>query len=580
MTNPRLDRTGRSARNARPAGYAATDAPAPAGYAATDAPAGCIVPPSGAVAVFTKTAFDEPTYSGSGPAMDKLKLQAASEEEEVGRCLSYLRGVHPYVFGSCLASTRVQYVNSYGQLADHGLADDSYGQQTVRALTSMVPSVGSGHQNLDTPALRDVRDRYIASLAKWSRDYAGRDAFRRQILNEAILTLCRMCRSYGEYTAAGDVWSPSGSLTEGVPAPTYQPGMWQFRSNILVLGADPTIDAAAFPTRLTSTVQEIMGGQGNNVMSQTRIVKGAQQNISVPRIQGAASNIPGAGLVPNRDVPGWWVQIDGQFNASAVWTLDNLNRAIARALSSVTRFVGFKDAEYTPRIPADGAQLHAQFREGNACSGGFTPTRVFARACTRVVAVNVPSSQATPPAPPTTAPPAPPTPQGANNAAPQGWAGTNPTCSVRVKSQFWLRPTRTFERQGPNFPANTAITVHGDTGMRQGSLGLYAISVGTQYGYAALSARDLEGCNVVEPPGSGGGSGGSSIVRRTTPTLSPPPGGTTLAMLGNPSSDNTLLYGGAAALALVVIGGIVWKRKEIKSALSGGSHSSHGYHGR
>ncbi len=71
---------------------------------------------------------------------------------------------------------------------------------------------------------------------------------------------------------------------------------------------------------------------------------------------------------------------------------------------------------------------------------------------------------------------------------------------VRVAEPFWLRPHATFEHVGPLYPVGTVVTITGPAQGTKGSLALFPVSVGGVAGYAALSARDMEGCTTFRHP--------------------------------------------------------------------------------
>lgn len=369
---------------------------------------------------------------------------------------------------------------------------------------------------------------------------------------------------------------PSGDLSSGVPAQNYAPGQYDFRSNIQVLGADPTVNAAAFGATLARTVSEIMGGAANVNASSARIVRGTRQTQGVRR-SGIAGAVPILNLT-DRDVPTWWLTVEGRVNGTSPWTLNGqlgLNRAIARAVAQVTRLTRVDDA-YT--IPPDGGELDAMFRADGACSGHRDYSKVYAAACTRVQPV---IASATPPAPaPTTGPVMTPIPP----PAPTGGSApaTGPTCAIRIQSVMWLRPTATFDHVGPQIPAGTPVTVTGPKVQDRGSLALYPVLVNGQRGYGALSAADFLGCTTFPGPG-GAGSGGSTAVAPRPPSPSPVPGAPPLmlnnSLSGGASSTGTSMVAlgvGAGVLTLLGVAAYV-KRKEIKAMLSGTHAPAHGH---
>ena len=380
---------------------------------------------------------------------------------------------------------------------------------------------------------------------------------------------------YGGPGTVYDMLAPAGDvLTEGVPAATFQPGLWQFRSNVLVLGADPNINTSAFATNLTNAVRDIMGGVATVAQNETRIDKGRQANTSVPR-SGVAR------VLPNRDVPSWWITVQGQVNATGVWQLDKLNQAISRALAQSTSWTGFVDDDYRSKIPRDGGQLHAQFRASDACSGGANLANVMARACTRVAAVTVPATTTTPQ---TQQPAMPEVGQGG-----PGLPSTANTCAIRTASEFWLRPEPTFNRVGPHFQRGTAVTVYGParrqdgTEYTQGSLKLYRVSVAGNSGFAAFSAADMATCPMYAPRSQTGGGGGSTTAPRPSSTSIVPRPPVQASIMGTGDtggSSSTLLWGGLAFAAVAAGATAFVKRDDIaawwhnRNKKRGAQHSS------
>ena len=356
------------------------------------------------------------------------------------------------------------------------------------------------------------------------------------------------------------VVAPAGSLTEGVPAANYGAGSYEFRTSILVIGVEPTVDAGRFPANLQNTVRQLVPGA---TVTSARITRGAETTATVPRVglgSLPAQNIPGN----SRQIHAWWLTIEGQLNAGQGFALNGnagLNRAIARAVAQSTGFRGFIDADYRAKIPTDGATLDSQFRSGAACSGGYSPQQVYARACTRLQQIG-PNALAAPPQASSAAPPTPvPTPTPSAPAQ---------TCAIRTAAKLYLRDTPTFETRNatgqtyPEFPPGTAVTVTGQRIAVQGALALYPISIAGRTGYGALSAADFVGCTIfTAPPGrtssststsTAGGGGGSSSTSTSTA------GGNALtnAIYGDAGQgwmSSPWFYGALAFLGVVAIGG-------------------------
>lgn len=356
--------------------------------------------------------------------------------------------------------------------------------------------------------------------------------------------------------------APAGSLTSGVPAATWGAGTFSFRTSVLVLGVEPTLDPGGFQARLQNALSQLVPGVST---SRAVLSKGSETTAKVPRIASGPLRVANA-VLPDRDVQAWWIAVEGQVTAQSGFSLNGtngLNRAIARAIAQSISFRGFTDADFRSKIPTDGGSLDAQFRSGAACSGGFNPQQVYARACTRLEAVG-PNALATQPGPtqqpgPTAAPPAP------SSATPE-LQGTR-TCAVRLQAKMFLRPTATFatkDAQGRNFPeipAGTAVTITGERVGVQGNLALYPVSVAGRTGYGALNAQDFVGCTTfTAPPGStAGGSTNTTLAPRPNTTPAPPaPAPLPQMVLRSNAGSSTLLYAGGATLAVLAIGGAVY----------------------
>jgi len=370
---------------------------------------------------------------------------------------------------------------------------------------------------------------------------------------------------FGIIPRSADVFAvaPAGDLATGTPSNNQAAGSYRFRSNIQMLGVEPNVNAAAFQANLARTVGEIMASFAP-VVNSARVVKGARQTQTVDRPGvGAAAlrGVPGSSIVGagRRDVPTWWVTIEGQITAPYAWQLNGaagFNRAIARAFAQSSTFSSV-DSAYP--APPDGGPLDNAFRRDGACAGTRDFNAVFAAACTRVEPAAAAPSPTAAPAPRQGGPVMTPIP------APSGPAsGSGPTCPIRVQSPMWLRPTATFDRTGPQFPAGTAVTVTGPKVQERGTLALYPVTVGTQRGFAALSAEDFLGCTAFPGPprGASGGSGGSApAAPQPAPLLAPPP----------PREDegvSPLVIGGVAA-GVTVAGVLAYvNRAKIKSMFS------------
>lgn len=384
----------------------------------------------------------------------------------------------------------------------------------------------------------------------------------------------------GPYAAAGyAAITPAGDLASGTPPTRIGPGVYRFRSTMLALGADPSVNTGAFLAQLRQAVSEILGPAVS--IGSATILKGRQETTSLARVGG-----PLSAVVPNRNVQSWYVVAEGEISTNSAVPVSgdvSINRAIARAVARSTSFGGgFVDPDYRSILPTDGATLDAQFRTQDACSGGINPSRVWARACTRFE--RTADLATTTPTPAPTVPTPPPMPDIAR------------TCAVRIQSVMYLRDSATFSRtnaqgqQFPAIPAGTAVTITGaQVGASQGRLGLYPVSVAGRTGFGALSPEDMVGCTLFATPrgtspatiGGGGGGGGTS-VRPTVGQLAVQTGGSSntqpnlgLALTGDRSGDNTIAYGIAAAAVVAIAGVAIVKRKQIKAAFYGGDSHSH-----
>lgn len=236
-----------------------------------------------------------------------------------------------------------------------------------------------------------------------------------------------------------------------------------FRTRVTVLGAEPRTEGWPFPAQLTIDLRDLTAGAVAPVPGSVQLEVSPRQMMTV-----TFAPAPGRDTAVTRVVPVWYLRIAGRLRATAPWTRDQLQHAISRSLAQTLRWSGEVDPFYATRIPRDGGQLLAQFREG--CDR-LNPLVVMAQGCTEFLDAPVPA-----PVP-----------------APVG-------CAVRTTSDFWLRPRATFTRTGPRFRAGTLLQVVRDTGLRQGDLGLYHVEVEQARGFAALSARDLAGCGAFPPP--------------------------------------------------------------------------------
>lgn len=393
----------------------------------------------------------------------------------------------------------------------------------------------------------------------------------------------------GPYAAAGYAahtpYAPAGAVpTTGTPPTRVGPGRYAFRSTLLALGADPSINTSGFAAQLRQALAEILSPSALTLISAS-ILKGRQEVTSFARAPGTVLSV----ALPNRNVQSWYVTVEGEFSTPNTIPVNgdvSINRSIARAVARSTGFGGgYVDSDYRSVLPTDGAMLDRQFRTQDACAGGINTSQVWARACTRFER----TGDATPATPAPT--PATPTPTPATPSVPV--PSLSQTCAVRIAAVMYLRDSATFSRtnaqgqQFPAIPAGTAVTITGpQIGASQGRLGLYPVSVAGRAGFGALSPEDMIGCTLFAPPrGTSPASigGGSSTVRPTPSQLAVQTSGGNqnaqpnlgLALTGDTSGDHTIAYGLAAAAVVAIAGVAIVKRKEIKAAFYGGD--SHGH---
>lgn len=215
---------------------------------------------------------------------------------------------------------------------------------------------------------------------------------------------------------------PSGSLTAGVPAARYPAGSYAFRTSILVLVLEPTVDNTAFVQSLARlTSQGIPGSQLRSGRisigqpSQQRVPRENAQSLwdafltgglwSIPAVAygglPAAENVQLAyeigwaiGALGNLIIPDYvrsqWVTVDGVIDSpTAAVNTDTITNRIASALNETLR-LRTPRAPYTMIQPSDaqvGESVIARTREDDACSGHRRLDKVIAAACTRLEAV-------------------------------------------------------------------------------------------------------------------------------------------------------------------------------------------------
>ncbi len=399
--------------------------------------------------------------------------------------------------------------------------------------------------------------------------------------------------------SAGAVPAPGSVPTSGSPGASGTAGRIAFHANVLVAGYVPELARGSFPQRLAETIAELIPNSGAN---------SADIGIGMASVTNADELANIGRSFPNRT--GAWISVDGAFTAYGAWQLANLNRAIARALSNSITFPRLNAAvpdpgASDPRLPARdpnsngtaGAPLLDAFNRPRACDGARDFTKVYAAACTRwaPIAQN---------ALPGSTPGASTQPQGTPTQIAQ--SPSEPAlCSFPAVARFWLRPSATFERTGPELPAGTRVDLMDVTSQTQGTLRLYDVRVAAtqsvaaarQYagrrGWAAMSAADVASCASViaardaakraggttpKPGSTPGSSTGNTAITTTTPatpakrpestmregqvvTTRPATPGAPVVPPPPASSKTPYIVGGA----LVVTAGIMyWKRDALR----------------
>lgn len=299
---------------------------------------------------------------------------------------------------------------------------------------------------------------------------------------------------------------PGGSLFSGAPPAGPVTGSIVVQLTVLFRGAKPTTNVATFNARLGDALRALVPGA--TVARPFSVAIGAPQAISPPSVAGSAAvaalaTVAGAAGAAVQSVagiynflrsrnmaPGWWATISGGVVQSRT-PMDQaqLRRAFARAFWQSTTW----EAAPGITVPSDGSQMQRALDRSDACTGGEDRNAFVSRACLRwqwqrdeslaIINAQQPQSQA----PGTTAQ----TPATAPVAAPQVAPAL---CTVTSQAQFWLRPTATFDRVGPNFPAGTRVEILSRAQGNQGSLSLYQARVNGQVGYVAMNDREVASC--------------------------------------------------------------------------------------
>jgi hypothetical protein len=140
-------------------------------------------------------------------------------------------------------------------------------------------------------------------------------------------------------------------------------------------------------------------------------------------------------------------------------------------------------------------------------------------------------------------------------------------CSVTSAERFWLRPTRTFDRVGPQFNPGTRLDVLAGPFERQGNLALFEVRVGSQTGFAALNPQEVASCPAAQrftaqssapsTPSSTPAPAPSTTAVTTAPSTTlatQPQGGASISQRGMSQGAKTALIVGGTAVALTGVG--------------------------
>jgi len=193
-------------------------------------------------------------------------------------------------------------------------------------------------------------------------------------------------------------YTTSGSLTEGVPATSYGPGHYAFRTSILYLGMEPVPTSnESFRTAMNARLGAVTGGDYAASLS-TSVSAPFDQRVGPTEGQALTATllwltgfvIPEEMLVAlTLDIAGalqsvraQWLTIGGALHAPNAFTLDALNQAIAGAVGDTVRLRHWERRDIVVAAPADS--VIARTRMPNACAGARLLSNVTAAACTRV----------------------------------------------------------------------------------------------------------------------------------------------------------------------------------------------------
>ena len=395
--------------------------------------------------------------------------------------------------------------------------------------------------------------------------------------------------------SAGAVPAPGTVPSRGAPSAIIPAGRIAFESHFLVAGFVPTIDRGGFPARFASELATVSMRKASSSAADVGIAAVASGDSAEIRSITTARATDSFGIIgaPFRDnAPATWVTVTGFANVAQEVQLQALNRALAWSFAnSVSNPPGGTSALASLIITA--------FNVNGACEGTRRYGETIVAACTRWtrVAASQPATaqpaSATPGATPGATPAASTQPQG--TLTPIAQSASDPAlCSFPAVSRFWLRPTPTFARVGPELPAGTRVDLMEATSQTQGTLRLYDVRVAAtqnvaaarpfvgQRGWAAMSAADVASCASViaarDAEKGGTPATGNAAITRPTPATRPEsttqPGQVVTTRPAAPvapivppaaSSKTPYIVGGA----LVLTAGVMyWNRDAIRKMLA------------
>lgn len=245
-------------------------------------------------------------------------------------------------------------------------------------------------------------------------------------------------RALGGTSPAGD----ATSLTTGVPAASYGPGTYTFRTQVLARRAQPTVAQPNVAGTMGAFLRLTTGGRVN--VARAVLSVGARESAV---LSGAEAAVDGGN--PYEDQ--WWLTLDGNLTATGNFTLAEINTAVAEAITAGLRW-GTAPGMVAPTDPA---LLRGVLSQATACSGGQVRRAgvPWLRACTRLMPVA----------------PAAPGP-----------------CVLGLGAATTLRSRPDPSATGPVVPQGAEVTFLARTGARYGAAVFYRVNYRGQIGYIAL----------------------------------------------------------------------------------------------